>query len=171
MRVVRRDPWGVTEVRDDPYRHVGDAEVFAPGEDVIVSLARWRREASALRRRPGRTGIRVPGEADPAEVAAALEGAALVAIEIPTFTDGRAYSTARLLRSRHGYAGELRAVGDVLRDQLLALWRCGFDAFELAGLLDEERAVEAFDDFSVRYQPDARGTPPIWRRRADAAER
>jgi uncharacterized protein (DUF934 family) len=83
---------------------------------------------------------------------------ALIALEFPAFRDGRAYSTARLLRERHGFKGELRAVGQVLRDQFLFMQRCGFDAFEV----EEAQAAawqQAIGEFSVFYQPAADGRP------------
>jgi len=95
-----------------------------------------------------------------------LDGVSLVAIELPKFTDGRGYSLARLLRDRFGYQGELRAVGHVLRDQLLYLARCGFDTFVLAEGKSLDDGLAAFEDFSVTYQPAADHDQPIWRRRA-----
>ena len=84
----------------------------------------------------------------------------MVALEFPKFRDGRAYSTARLLRERYGFAGELRAVGDVLRDQFLFMHRCGFDAFEVA----DEQAVaawrKAIAEFTVFYQTATDGRAP-----------
>ena len=76
----------------------------------------------------------------------------LVALEFPIFKDGRAYSTARLLRERYHYKGELRAIGEVLRDQLQFMLRCGFDAFEYAGRTLPEEAITAFGDIDAFYQ-------------------
>ena len=83
-------------------------------------------------------------------------------LEFPTFTDGRAYSYARTLRERYGYAGEVRATGDVLRDQLAFMQRAGFDAFELADAVDAGAALAAFDEFDGWYQRavDRRATVP-----------
>ena len=114
----------------------------------------------------GRLGVRVDGSADADALVPHLGKLSLIAIEIPRFSDGRAYSLARLLRERHGYEGELRAVGQVLREQLFYLRRCGFDAFVLAEGKDREDALSAFSDFSVAYQPAADQGPPIWRRRS-----
>ena len=77
---------------------------------------------------------------------------ALIAVRFPKFTDGRGYSIARVLR-RLGWQGELRAVGDVLRDQLFYMTRCGFDAFALRADQDAQAALTAFSDFSAPYQP------------------
>jgi uncharacterized protein (DUF934 family) len=107
----------------------------------------------------------VPGETRAEELARDLEGVALVRVVLPKFTDGRAYTLARLLRSRLAFAGELRVTGDVLRDQLFYLARCGFDAFELPEGADVSDALRAFADFTVTYQPAADHDEPIWRRR------
>jgi uncharacterized protein (DUF934 family) len=92
-----------------------------------------------------------PGD-DPAAVAARLPGAAWVEVNFPKFGDGRGYSIARLLRERHGYRGELRAVGQVTRDNLYFMERCGFDAFLLRDGEDPREALRGFEDFSVAYQ-------------------
>jgi uncharacterized protein (DUF934 family) len=163
MTLIRRDAEGARLV-EDTWTFVADDAPLPLAGEVIVTYARWRAEELA----PGgpRVGLRVPGETDAAELAAALDRVELVEIELPKFTDGRAYSLARLLRDRHGYRGELRAAGDVLRDQLFYLARCGFTSFRLAPGLDVADALRAFDDFTVTYQPAADHDQPIWRRRA-----
>ena len=103
---------------------------------------------------------------DPAMVAGAVGVARVIAINFPKFGDGRGYSIARLLRERHGYKGELRAVGEVARDHLHALAQCGFDAFELRAGEDPQEALEAFGDFSEQYQATASQPLPLFRRRA-----
>lgn len=92
-----------------------------------------------------------PGD-DPAKIAHELVGAARVEVSFPKFGDGRGYSTARLLRSRYGYRGELRAVGHITRDHLPFLERVGFDAFELREGEDPAEALTAFATFSKFYQ-------------------
>ena len=105
---------------------------------------------------------------DPAAIATDLGRLALVAVHFPSFTDGRGYSTARLLRERYGYAGELRAFGDVGRDQLYLLRQAGFDAFAFDAGRDADAALAGLGDFSDGYQATALRTP-WFRRRADAA--
>lgn len=105
-----------------------------------------------------------PGD-DPARVAGRLGAVARVEVNFPKFTDGRGYSIARLLRERYGYQGELRAVGDVQRDQLFHLSRCGFDAFLLREGQDAEEALSAFRDFSEAYQASVERPEPLFRRR------
>ena len=92
-----------------------------------------------------------PGD-DPAAVGERLARAARVEVNFPKFGDGRGYTIARLLRERHGYRGELRAVGQVARDNLYFLERCGFDSFLLREGEDPQEALRGFEDFSVSYQ-------------------
>lgn len=102
---------------------------------------------------------------DLAAVAERLAGLRVVAVTFPKFGDGRGYSIGRLLRERHGYKGELRAVGEVARDHLQLLAQCGFDAFELRAGEDVEDALAAFDDLSDAYQASAAQPQPLFRRR------
>lgn len=103
---------------------------------------------------------------DPAMVAGAVGIARVIAINFPKFGDGRGYSIARLLRERHGYKGELRAVGEVARDHLHAMAQCGFDAFQLREGEDPQEALKAFGDFSDQYQATAAQPLPLFRRQA-----
>jgi uncharacterized protein (DUF934 family) len=156
-------------VADDPWTALHD-EADAPASgDVIVSYARVIEEAPALLQRDGRLGVRVAPHEDVAALDLHLDAIALIALEFPRYTDGRAYSSARLLRERYGFDGELRAVGDVLRDQLFFMARCGFDAFEI----DRPDAADAFAAAMAElrhvYQPASDGRRAVWRRRgADA---
>ncbi len=123
----------------------------APG--IIVSLERWQSERAALIARGGPLGIRLRSEQAPALIAGDLQHFDLVALEFPAFKDGRAFSYARLLRERYAFEGELRAVGQVLRDQSAFMKRCGFDAFEVADADAAEAWRQAGGEISVRYQP------------------
>ena len=109
--------------------------------------------------------LRLEPADDPAAAAGRLAGVARVEVNFTSAVDGRGYSLARLLRERHGYAGELRAVGDVQRDQLHYLSRCGFDAFLLREGEDAEGALAALHDFSEAYQGSAAQPQPLFRRR------
>ncbi|HRZ53302.1 MAG TPA: DUF934 domain-containing protein, partial [Candidatus Contendobacter sp.] len=142
------------QIVEDHWQAVAD-DAALPDGPVIVSLARWQRERTALLARGEPVGVRLPNTANVADLAADLPVLALVALEFPRFADGRAHSQARLLRERYGYRGELRAVGDVLRDQLFFMARNGFDAFELRADRCLEDALEAFGGFSDSYQPAA----------------
>ena len=148
----------------DSFQHVPDTEPLPQG-DVIVSLDRFGSEGDALLARPGRVGVRVRSDQTPDILAAALPQLAVVAIEFPKYVDGRGYSIARLLRERMGFEGELRAVGNVLRDQLFYMRRCGFNAFELEPGKDVTDALEAFKEYSVVYQAAADQPLPLFRRR------
>ena len=142
-------------VAEDSWRHVGDEEPLPAKGEIIVSLTRWRADREALRGRNSPLGIRLRSDEHPSAIADELDRFELVALEFPAFKDGRAYSAARLLRERYGYTGELRAVGDVLRDQLQFMQRCGFDAFEYAGITVADDAVNAFDEIGTVYQTAA----------------
>ena len=134
--------------------------------DIIVPLGLWLEHRDVLLFRAGRLGVWLDAGEDPAQVAADLSHFALVAVHFPQATDGRGYSTARLLRERYGWRGELRAIGDVLRDQLFYLARCGFDAWALRADQDAAAALAAFDDFSEAYQASVERPLPLFRRRA-----
>ena len=120
--------------------------------DWIVSLAMWGEQRAQLSQRSGKNGVLLENTDDPRVLAPDFDQLALIAVSFPKFTDGRGYSIARLLR-RLGWKGELRAVGDVLRDQLFYMTRCGFDAFALREDQDAQVALTAFSDFSTPYQP------------------
>jgi len=144
--LVARDPW----VRVDD-----NAALPEDGTPAIVSLDRWRAERETLDGRNGGLGVVLKAGEDAAELAGDIERLSLIALEFPKFSDGRAFSTARLLRGRYRFRGELRAVGNVLRDQLLFMHRCGFDAYEIARGDALEAWTGALADFSAWYQPAA----------------
>jgi uncharacterized protein (DUF934 family) len=131
--------------------------------DVIVSLEQWNKGRDAFASRSGKVGVRLASDELPEQIEA-LDSVPLVAVEFPKFGDGRGYSSARLLRERFSYKGELRAVGEVLRDQLFYMARVGFDSYALKPGKDIEAALSAFDDFSVSYQPAADDQRPLFRR-------
>jgi uncharacterized protein (DUF934 family) len=136
----------------------GASEIPATGS-IIVSFEQWQAQRAALLARGTPLGIRLHSDQSPELIADDVARFALVALEFPKFRDGRAYSYARLLRERYGFNGELRAVGDVLLEQLFFMLRTGFDAFELTSA-DPLRDYEiALADFSVWYQPTADGRP------------
>lgn len=154
---------GTPQVIDDTVTHIADDEPLPLVGPLTVSWSRWQAERAALTAR-GDVGVRLPNDVEPAEAAAALGPVDRVTVDFPNFKDGRGYTLARLLRERHGYTGELRAVGDVLRDQLNAMRRCGFDSFELKAGKDPEDGLKAFAEFDVFYQPAADEALPLWRR-------
>ena len=172
MRLLRRLPESPGErvrfgIDEDPFVQVGGDDPIPEG-DVIVPWARWLRDHASLEGRPGRLGVRIPSDTKVEDIAVHAPAFPVIAIEFPRFVDGRGYSIARLLRERFGYRGELRAVGNVLHDQVLAMARCGFTALEVDPSKKLEDVLPAFDDFSVRYQPAADDRLPLWKRQARA---
>jgi uncharacterized protein (DUF934 family) len=154
------------EIVDDRYALLREAALLDPlldGVPVIVPLALWRARRAALIAR-GEAGVWLAPADDPAALADDVHRLPVIAIEFPQFTDGRGYSHARLLRERHRYAGELRAIGDIQRDQLHYLEQCGFDAFLLADGKDVDDALNGFADFSDGYQATVTRTPWFHRR-------
>ena len=143
-------------VADDFVRVADDAPV-PDGASVIVSAARFLGDAEAFARRAAATGVLWPNDRKVAELAPHLDRLALVALVFPTFKDGRAFSQARLIRERYGFGGELRATGQVLRDQFLFMLRAGFDAFEVTKDADAAVFAEAAHRYSVFYQPTGDG--------------
>ena len=139
----------------DFWQWVKETAVVPATGDFIVPLALWRAERTRLPAREGRTAVWLDVNEGPELVAADLHRLPLVAVHFPTLGDGRGFSTARLLRERYGYAGELRAVGEVVRDQLLFMSRCGFDAFALRADQDVEAALAAFHELPVTYHARA----------------
>jgi uncharacterized protein (DUF934 family) len=149
----------------------GDAEAVPPAGDIIVPLALWLERRAALSAHPGRVGVWLGPADEPARVAEGGAFPELIAIHFPVFTDGRGYSSARVLRQRYGFSGELRAIGEVLRDTLFELARCGFDAFSLRADQNAEAALIAFDDFSEVYQAAVDRTALYARRPAGQGHR
>jgi uncharacterized protein (DUF934 family) len=142
-----------------------DAALPASGQ-FIVSLKRFRAERAALQAAGLGLGVRLPNteEVTPA-LAQELAGLPLIALEIPKFADGRAYSQARVLRERQGYRGEIRAQGDVLHDQLFHMSRCGINAFELRADQDPQDCLRAFADYDLAYQRGADTLETVWQKR------
>lgn len=160
---------GRTLVRDRWQWPEADAPLPAHGS-LAVSLERWIAAREALRARPDALGVRLEPDDDPARLTADFDRLEMIAIRFPQFTDGRGYSLARLLRERLGWRGELRAVGDVQRDQLAYLSRVGFDSFSLRTDDDAAEIVRAFDAFSEAYQAAWDCPQPLFRRRVASPE-
>ncbi len=157
---------------DDAWTAVDDAATLshvAADAAVLATWALWRDAREALLARDAPLGVVLEPDADLDAVAADLPRLALVAVRFPKFTDGRGYSIARLLRERHGFRGSLRAVGDVQRDQLFLMLRCGFDAFALNDGASLDDALTAWRDFSEAYQSSVERPEPLFRRRLAGA--
>ena len=147
-------------VIDDRWRRLADEDPLPGTDAVIVTLARWRADR-ALAGRQGPLGLALKNSEPVQPLADEIHHFELIALEFPKFTDGRAYSQARILRERLGFVGELRATGQVLLDQLLFMQRCGFDAFEIAKGAPLEAWRKATASFSVFYQPTGDGREPV----------
>lgn len=132
---------------------------------VYVELERWQQDREALIARVEPIGVLLKSDEHPEELKNDLGHLDLIALDFPGFKDGRAYSSARMLREKYGFNGELRAVGDVLLEHLLFMHRCGFDAFEINSDDPEIDWQTAVADFDVWYQPTADGRPTILQRR------
>ena len=148
------------EIVSDETKHLGDDEAIPEGSRVSISLTRIVEDPTVLE--SGYVGARLNGTDELDSLLPFLGDVAFVALEFPKFADGRAYSFARLLRDRHNYDGELRATGDVLRDQLFYMRRCGFDVLEVRSDRDIEAALKGLKDFSVVYQTAADGAAPVY---------
>jgi uncharacterized protein (DUF934 family) len=159
MQIIRK-----RAIVEDDFTHVADAAELPQSGKPIVTLARFAKATGELLERFATLGVRVPSDKLPHDIPE-IGRLALIAIEFPKFTDGRGYSVGRMLRDRHRFTGELRAVGWVLRDNLYYMERCGFDAFELQPGKPLESALEAFGEFSATYQAATDDKRPIYRRR------
>jgi len=137
-----------------------------PVVGVLLAFPLWLAQRARCASLDVEIGALIRDEDDLADVALHLPDIHVVAVNFPRFTQGRGYSIARLLRGRYGYTGELRAIGDILRDQMFYLGRVGFDAFELRADQDPEQALSALRDFSEVYQASADRPEPLFRRRA-----
>jgi len=174
MRLVRGG-----RVVADRYLRVLDEAPIPDSVPVIIPAARFLADAAELARREAPTGVLWPNNRRISELVPYLDRLALVALVFPSFKDGRAYSQARQLREQHGFRGELRAAGNILRDQFLFLVRAGFDSFEVVKDADAAVFAEAVRRYSVFYQPAGDRRTPALRARlqharpgvADAHER
>ena len=140
--------------------------IALPDAPTLLPLAVWlaRKDEILARRQP--VGIWLESSEGPEAIANDLAHFTVIGVNFPKFADGRGYSTARLLRERFAYTGEIRALGDVLQDQLFLLKRCGFDAFAVREGKDIEAALAGLNAFSESYQSAVDQPQPLFRRRA-----
>jgi len=155
-------------VKDSFVRIADDAPV-PDGVPAIVTGDRFIAEAAALTQRRAALGVVWPNNRPVAQLASYLDSIALIGLVFPLFRDGRAYSQARILRERYGFRGELRATGQVLRDQFLFMLRAGFDSFEVTKESDAAAFVESTKRFDVFYQPTGDGRTTVASRRLGRA--
>jgi len=150
---------------DRAFAAVADNEPLPEGP-AIVSLARFQKERDSLLARGEKLGLRLEASESPEPIGADVHKIALIVLNVPYFRDGRAYSWARLLRTRLHYKGEIRVTGHVLRDQVAFFTRVGVDSFELPRPASESDLKAARAEISQVYQPSVDGRETIWDLRA-----
>jgi uncharacterized protein (DUF934 family) len=158
------------KIAEDVWAPVEDGQELPESGPVLVSLARLKAEHASLLAGNHSVGVKLANSDDPAEIAPWLDRISLIALDFPKYTDGRALSQAQLLRRRYGYTGEVRATGQVLRDQLRLMIRTGFDAM----VIDEADAELVYyfsaNEFSEFYQSAADTTDTIFVKRQRARQ-
>ncbi|HEX6734883.1 MAG TPA: DUF934 domain-containing protein [Azonexus sp.] len=161
--VAQADTWLTLELAEGQSPDTVDL----PAGDVIFPLAVWQARKTEIVSRHKRIGLLLQPDERVEDIAADLDYFVVIAVHFPKFVDGRGYSTASLLRQRYHYQGELRAVGDVLHDQLFFMQRVGFDSYALKDGKDTVHALAAgFASFSDGYQASTSQPQPYFRRRA-----
>ncbi|MGZ0019755.1 DUF934 domain-containing protein [Nitrosomonas sp. wSCUT-2] len=158
-KTIVTDDWVVLRLEaDQAPEHV----TVAPGK-IIVPLKVWQAQRETLQQRP-EIGVWLASDERPEELKGDIQKFSVIAVDFPKFSDGRGYSIAYNLRARLGYSGELRAIGDVLRDQLFYMQRIGFDAFATRPDRSIEEALKGLSDFSEVYQTAIDQKLPLFRR-------
>ena len=157
---VASDDWTLLKTATGP-------EILSavPGKNFIVPLQFWRSYQDEIQQYSGQFALWLDSHENVNQIGEDLHSFPLIALNFPVFSDGRSYSNARELRQNLGYQGEIRAIGDVLRDQLYLMSRCGFDAFQLRHDQDADACIAAFSDFKDAYQASVAEPLPLFRRR------
>lgn len=149
----------------DEFVTLADDEAIPMRGAILVSAERFLADPGGILARGGKVGVIWPNNRDLDDLEPYLSQLAAVALVFPTFKDGRAYSQARILRERYAYHGELRATGQVLRDQFVFMLRAGFDTFSVKKDSDAEAFAGVAQRYSVFYQPTGDGRITAFRRR------
>ena len=162
-RAIVNDDWTVVRPAEDGTL---PAVNELPAGKVLVPLALWQAERDALSasRSAAEIGVWLAPDSEPADIVADFDKIALIGVDFPVFRDGRGYSIGRLLRERYGYKGELRAIGDVLRDQLFSMSRVGFNAYATRQDRSIHDALKGLTVFSETYQASVDQPLPLFRR-------
>lgn len=148
---------------DDNWQVIDADATEIPEGPVIIPLSLWHSQQDQLSQR-GQLGLWLDSDEPPQLIADSLDNFEVIAINFPAFADGRGFTYGRELREKHQYQGEVRAIGNFIRDQLFYLKRCGFNAFALAGV-ELESALDSFADFSDSYQAAIDQPEPLFKRR------
>ncbi len=157
-----------SEIVDDPWQLIVERDIAVtdlPDGDIIVPMSLWKSEHEALSARVGEVAIWIDTDEEPEDIADEIASFALIAINFPGFSDGTGLSSAVLLRTRCGFRGELRAIGDVRRDWLSYMRRCGFDSYQLASKEEAGQALESLVVMSEYYQGSVVEPSPLFRRK------
>lgn len=154
------DQWTVLNEATGP-----DVLRVVRGKNFIVPLKFWQLYRDEIEEFSGGISLWLNSDENINAIANEIHNFPLIALNFPVFSDGRSYTNARELRERFNYQGEVRAVGDVLRDQLFYMSRCGFDAFSLRFDQDADACLQAFKDFQTNYQSTVAESAPLFRRR------
>ncbi len=149
---------------EDTYHVITDAGVL-PMADIVVSLDVWLQQRHEVLAHPHKKGIMLKPDQHPEVIVDDLAHLNIIALAFPAFADGRGYSYAVLLRQRYGFKGELRATGDIFKDNMFYLKRCGFDSFAVRADKDLQVALQGLQDFSECYQASTDESTPLYRRR------
>ena len=135
-----------------------------PQGNILVPLKHWLENSTELDQQAGLVGVWLESDEEVEALMDDLAQLPVVALNFPKFVDGRGFSSARLLRDRYDYRGEIRAIGNVIQDQLFMLQRCGFSQFCLADEVNIEAAATSLNDFSDSYQTGADQAEPLFKR-------
>jgi len=158
-KTIAADEWTVLRLGENDTPN----GIVVPNGKIIVPLKVWQAQRDVLKARAD-LGVWLAGDERADDLKNDLARFAVIAVDFPKFADGRGYTIARHLRTRLRYDGELRAIGDVLRDQMFYLQRVGFDAFATRSDKDIGEALKGLDDFSVTYQASSDERLPLFRR-------
>ena len=149
----------------DDYQLVTEVGIL-PDAPVLATLEVWQQQRDEILAHGDKKGLLLKPDQHPEQLGDDIAALDLIALDFPAFADGRGYSYAVLLRQRYGYRGELRATGDVFKDNLFYLKRCGFNSFAVRADKDINIALQGLTDFSESYQASVDQTLPLFRRRA-----
>ncbi|TCK09141.1 DUF934 domain-containing protein [Marinobacterium mangrovicola] len=154
-----------THLVDDDWVLVDDEQERATGGKAILSLERWKKRVLVEGEETDSCGVLLGPDDELEEVFPWIDRIPLIALQFPSFRDGRAYSQANLLRTRYKFKGDLRAVGDVLRDQLALMRHCGFSSFVVREDKSVADALKGLEGFDLIYAGSAANPEPLFRRR------
>ena len=157
---IIEDAWQIVKLGDGE-----TADTVTLGANQLFPLAVWQARKDEILALGTPVGVWLDSAEEPEAIVADLAHFAVIGINFPKFADGRGFSTARLLRERYAYQGELRAIGDVLQDQLFFMKRCGFNAYAVRTDKDIAAALAGLNDFSESYQSAVDQPQPLFRRR------